>query len=121
MKMVPFHSLESSLINLSLDLECFFFSLVKYIILLIKQATVLHKYGAVPPFGIQLESNLTKLSLDLEWFVFSLVKFINLIIKQARVLQENGSVSPVVIKANQIKLGFRVVSFFACQIYYSYY
>ena len=77
MKMVPFHSLESSLINLSLDLECFFFSLVKYIILIIKQVMVLHKYGAVSPVG----TNLTNLSLDLEWFVFSLVKSINLIIK----------------------------------------
>ena len=51
--MEPFHWLESNLTNLSLDLEWFIFSLVKYITLITKQVMFLHKYGAVTPVGIK--------------------------------------------------------------------
>ena len=50
--MVPFHRLESKRSNLSLDLECFLFLLVKYITRITKQARVLQENGAVSPVGI---------------------------------------------------------------------
>ena len=54
-KMVPFHRLESNLTNISLDLKCFLFSLVKYITLNTKQARVLQENGVISPVGINFD------------------------------------------------------------------
>ena len=50
--MVPFHHWESNLTNICLDLECFLFSLLKYITLNTKQARVLQENGVISPVGI---------------------------------------------------------------------
>ena len=67
---------------------------------------------------LQLESNLTSLSLDLEWFAFLLSNLLLLLLNKRGSSKKNGAVSPGEIKSDQLKFGFRMFSFFACQIYF---
>ena len=70
--------LESNLTKLSLDLEWFVFSLVKFINLIIKQARVLQENGSVSPVGIEAD----QIKLGFRVFFISLSNILLLLLNK---------------------------------------